>query len=442
MTSSEKYQVIKRLDSGGMAEVFVGEAEGIQGFKKRVAIKRVLPHLSENTNFIAMFLDEARLGLRLNHANIVQVFDIGRSGNAYFIVMEYVDGTDLKKVMANLRKHGEKMPVELAVFIVMEACRGLAYAHGLKDQDGKSYQIIHRDVSPPNILLSRQGEVKIVDFGLAKAAIQIEHTDPGVVKGKFAYLSPEVVSGKAVDQRSDLFACGIILFEMLTGERLFLGETDVDTIKLVRMAEVPSIAERNPKVPPPLEAIVYKALAKNVDERYQRCDEMSEDLAGFLFAHGLKVTSFDLQRLLNRFLSEDDKKEEAKPSIIDRLIQEELARFASLDDEESSDDLAPDKTEAAGSLPLDPFGFEGQENAYGAGESAYADDSRSGLAKRSGQAQALSQMLEGEAQIASESQDAQDAVVEEKGAGALFILIVVMAAAVAIGIGAIFYLLW
>ena len=456
MTSRDKYKVIRKLDSGGMAEVFLGEAEGIQGFKKSVAIKRVLPHYSENKNFIAMFLNEARLGLRLNHANIVQVFDIGRSGDTYFIVMEYVDGTDLKKVMANLRTQRDKMPIELAVFVVMEVCRGLAYAHSYKDQEGKSYQIVHRDVSPPNVLLSRQGEVKLVDFGLAKAAVQIEHTDPGVVKGKFAYLSPEVVFGKPVDQRADLFACGIILFEMLTGERLFLGKTDVDTIKLVRRCDIPSVVESNPNVPSKLEAIVNKALAKDVEDRYQRCDEMAEALAGFLFEHGLKVTSFDLQRFLDKVLSEEEKKgEKAKPSIIDRLIQEELARFASIDDEESVNlDFPADREDAAGSMPLDPFGFRDQDDESQDGESGRAQLPRGDPVDMEGsqttgkrqsekdieveRARSLAQILEGEAQMISEM---SDDTVEEKGVNALFVIVVVMSSALAVGLGVISYLL-
>ncbi|MCP4674302.1 MAG: serine/threonine protein kinase [Deltaproteobacteria bacterium] len=341
-----------------MAEVFLGESESLEGFKKRVAIKRVLPHLVENRKFLAMFLDEARLSIRFNHANVVQTFDIGRSGNTYFVVMEYVDGTNLKRVMENLRMRGQRIPVELAVFVGIEICRGLAYAHGFCDQSGKPLEIVHRDVSPPNILLSRQGEVKIVDFGLAKATSQLETTDPGVVKGKFAYLSPEAARAQPVDHRADIFACGIILYEMLTSKRLFLGENDVQTVELVRQSQIPSINAFNPDVPASLESIVRKSLASNPQNRYQGCNELAETLAGFLFEYGRRVTSFDLQRLVEKVAAEDDKKQVVKPSIIDQLIQEELSHFASLDEDDGRISDVDGKRQDTGSSPLDPTGFQ------------------------------------------------------------------------------------
>ncbi|MDD5307490.1 MAG: serine/threonine-protein kinase [Deltaproteobacteria bacterium] len=358
MSQREKYSVLRKLDSGGMAEVFVGEAEGIEGFKKRVAIKRVLPHLAENAKFLTMFLDEARLSLRMNHANVVQVFDIGRSGGTYFIVMEYVDGTNLKRVMETMREKGTRLPVAHAVYIVMEVCKGLAYAHALTDHDGKSYGIVHRDVSPPNVLLSKQGEVKIVDFGLARATSQLERTDPGVVKGKFAYLAPEAAWGRPVDHRADIFACGIILYELLTGRRLFLGETDVQTVELVRLGDVPSVSRQNPDVPAELEAIVDKALAKDPSDRFQSCNDLGEILAGFLFSKRLKVTGFDLQRVVKTIVADDEARDVQKPSIIDKLIEDELQKFSTLEDEvrDSVHDLDP--ADRGGEFALDPSGFE------------------------------------------------------------------------------------
>ncbi|MDH3728994.1 MAG: serine/threonine protein kinase, partial [Myxococcales bacterium] len=183
--TDQRYRLIEKLEAGGMAEVFLAEATSVQGFKKRVAIKRVLPHLASHTNFIGMFLDEARLGARLSHANIVSVFDIGSADNSYFIVMEFVDGTNLKKIMETLRLKREPFPLKDVIHIAMEACRGLSYAHELRDDEGNPLELVHRDVSPPNILISRRGEVKVTDFGLAKARTQLERTDPGVVKGKF-----------------------------------------------------------------------------------------------------------------------------------------------------------------------------------------------------------------------------------------------------------------
>ena len=227
----QRYRVIERLASGGMAEVFLAESAGIEGFKKQVAIKRVLPHLSEKKRFIAMFLDEARLSAHLSHSNVAQVFDIGVGDNAYFIVMEYVDGADLKGVIEYLKKQGKTFPVEAAVLIAIKICEGLTYAHELKGSAGEPLHIVHRDMSPPNVLITKHGEVKIVDFGLAKASSQLEKSEAGIIKGKFSYLSPEAALGQEVDHRTDIFAVGIILWEMLAGRRLFLGDSDFATVK-------------------------------------------------------------------------------------------------------------------------------------------------------------------------------------------------------------------
>ena len=189
--ADHKYRVIKRLEAGGMAEVYLGEAVSVQGFKKKVAIKRVLPHLAQNESFIEMFLDEARLSARLNHANIVSVFDISKREDTYFLIMEFVDGVNLKRIIESLTKRGQRMRLGDAIYLCIEACRGLSYAHELPDENGKPLGIVHRDISPPNIMITRRGEVKLADFGLAKASTQLRPTDPGVVKGKFSYLSPE-----------------------------------------------------------------------------------------------------------------------------------------------------------------------------------------------------------------------------------------------------------
>src|SRR5882757_9307146 len=237
-TPQQRYKVLEKVAAGGMAEVYRAESAGLEGFKKQVAIKRVLPHLSEKKKFISMFLDEARLSAHLSHSNCVQVFDIGVGDNAYFIVMEYVDGADLKAVVETLKKQGREMPVEEAVFIAIKICEGLSYAHELIDQEGRPFAVVHRDMSPPNVLITKFGEIKIVDFGLAKASSQLEKSEPGIIKGKFSYLSPEGAMGKDVDHRTDIFAVGIILWEMLSAQRLFLGDTDFATVKLVQQAVV------------------------------------------------------------------------------------------------------------------------------------------------------------------------------------------------------------
>jgi len=359
---SDRYRVTERLEAGGMAEVFIGEAVSVQGFKKKVAIKRVLPHLAQNRNFMGMFLDEARLGAKLSHANVVSVFDIGAADNTYFIVMEYVDGGNLKTVMEALRKQGRHFPIKEAIYICMEACRGLGYAHELTDDDGHGMNLVHRDVSPPNILISKRGEVKVTDFGLAKSITQLEKTDPGVVKGKFSYLSPEAGMGLAVDARADIFALGIVLWELLAGRRLFLGETDYQTVKLVQQANVPSIQRLNPEADAEFEELLRKALARDPAHRYQTAREFSDRLADYLFSHQLKVTSYDIGHLVKEALVHEQRpRTNADQSIIDRLIQEELLRFTSLDD--MSDPLNPgaqplSPTDVDGAKPLDAGLFE------------------------------------------------------------------------------------
>ena len=365
--SDQRYHLIEKLEAGGMAEVFVGEATSVQGFKKRVAIKRVLPHLASHANFIGMFLDEARLGARLSHANIVSVFDIGKSDNSFFIVMEFVDGTNLKKVMATLRQKRKPFPLKDAIYIAMEACRGLSYAHELTDEDGNALDLVHRDVSPPNILISRRGEVKVTDFGLAKARTQLERTDPGVVKGKFSYLAPEVASGKQADARADIFALGVCVWEMLAGRRLFLGETDYETVQAVSAARVPSLVGAHPEVDAEFEAVLRKALSRRPSNRYHTAREFGDALASYLFHHQMKVTPYDIASLVKAAL-ERQKSIPPRPMMIDTMIQEELARFTSLESEaalpvdpSTQFTLSPDDE---GSRPLDASEFVDPTNWF------------------------------------------------------------------------------
>ncbi len=361
----DRYRVVERLEAGGMAEVFRGEAVSVQGFKKSIAIKRVLPHLAQNKNFIAMFLDEARLGARLNHANIVQVFDIGAADNTYFIVMEFIDGGNLRSMMESLRKQGRTVPLKEACWICMEACRGLSYAHESIDEQGDPLEIVHRDISPPNIMLSRRGEVKLTDFGLAKATTQLEKTDPGVVKGKYSYLSPEAASGLGVDARADLFSLGIVLWEMLTGRRLFQGDNDYQTVKLVQQANVPSLVGHHVEIDHEFEGIMQKALAREPAERFASARDFGDALADYLFSHQMKVTSYDIANLVKETLRIKKKKKDQ--SIIENLIQEELADFTSLDD--MDDPLKPgsapiDLMSVSGAQPLNLGSFEDPKNWF------------------------------------------------------------------------------
>jgi serine/threonine-protein kinase len=352
MSPDSRYRITERVAAGGMAEVFRGVAESMQGFRKNIAIKRILPNLTKNKKFVAMFLDEARLSLSLQHANIVQVFDIGHSEDTYFIVMEYVDGVDLKALTEWRRRIGRRIPIAHTLYIVMEICKGLSYAHEmLSPETGRPLGIVHRDISPPNVLISKQGEVKVVDFGLAKATSQIETTDPGVVKGKMSYLSPEAARGEEVDSRADIFAVGILLYEMLTGKRLFYGETDYQTVELVRNAKIPPLRPQNPQVEPELEDVVRKALARRAEDRYASATDLQDALAHFSYSRGLKVISRDIADLVRQCLDESKPRAEGskKPagSIIDTILQNEIVKFTSVDFEDpgarplSPDDLSP-----------------------------------------------------------------------------------------------------
>ncbi|MEE2786941.1 MAG: serine/threonine-protein kinase [Myxococcota bacterium] len=301
---AQRYTVLERIDSGGMAEVWKGRLSSLEGFDKNIAIKRVLPHLAQNKKFMSMFLDEARLSLHLNHANIVQTFDIGVSDNSYYIVMEWINGANLKNIMETAIAQRFRIPREQAVFIAIEVCKGLSHAHNRQDSDGQNMGIVHRDVSPPNILVSREGEVKLVDFGLAKAVTQLSATDPGVIKGKFSYLSPEAAKGEVVDYRADIFSVGILLWEMLAGRRLFEGRSNLETVKMVRAAEIPSLRSFNPKVEPQLEDLLNRALAVDASDRFQSAEQLGHELSRYLFANQLLVTSYDVAELVKRVQAE------------------------------------------------------------------------------------------------------------------------------------------
>ncbi len=349
----QRYRVIERLASGGMAEVFLAESAGIEGFKKQVAIKRVLPHLSEKKRFIAMFLDEARLSAHLSHSNVAQVFDIGVGDNAYFIVMEYVDGADLKMVIEYVKKSGRIFPVEAACFVASRICEGLTYAHELTGSDGTQLHVVHRDMSPPNVLITKHGEVKIVDFGLAKATSQLEKSEAGIIKGKFSYLSPEAAQGIEVDHKTDIFAVGIILWEMLAGRRLFLGETDFATVKMVQQAQIPPLSQINKSVPIELDRILARALAREPEKRYGSARDLGRDLTAFLYKFGKPVSAYDISEFVRGAMALRKKSQPDKASIIDKLIEEALLEFTSLQDDKG----APAASQKA-DQPLKLGGFE------------------------------------------------------------------------------------
>ncbi len=300
-----KYLLLERVNVGGMAEVFVAKAFGVEGFERILAIKKILPTMAEDEEFITMFIDEARISVQLNHANVVHIHELGKHEDAYFIAMEYVPGKDLRALQDRFRRRKEIMPTAMAVFIASKICEGLDYAHRRKDARGQDMHIIHRDVSPQNILLSYEGEVKIIDFGIAKAANRSQKTQAGILKGKFGYMSPEQVRGLPIDRRSDIFAVGVILYEMLTGEKLFVGESDFSTLEKVRNAEVPAMRQFNPNIPAGLEKVVLKSLAREVENRYQWGSDMAEDLMRFLLAGEAIYSAKHLSNFLKEAFAEE-----------------------------------------------------------------------------------------------------------------------------------------
>ncbi len=275
-----KYILLERISVGGMAEVFKAKSFGVKGFAKIIAIKKILPQLAEDVHFVDMFVNEAKTSVQLTHANICQIFDLGREGNDHYIAMEYISGKDLLSLHNYFRRTRVRMPVHLVTYIAARMCEGLDYAHRRKGPDGEPLGIVHRDISPQNVIVSYDGGVKIIDFGIAKARTRnYQETQAGVLKGKFGYMSPEQIEGtREIDHRSDIFAIGTVVHELLTGRRLFLGDSDFATLEMVRNAEVQAASVTNPEVPPELDAILFRALARDPDERYAWASDMADEL--------------------------------------------------------------------------------------------------------------------------------------------------------------------
>ncbi len=307
-----KYFLLERINVGGMAEVFRAKHFGVEGFERLVAVKRILPNIAEDKEFISMFIDEAKIAVMLNHANIAQVFDLGNENGAYYIALEHIHGRDLRAIFDRNRDQGNPMPVPQACFVTMKVCEGLDYAHNKRDETGQDFKLVHRDVSPQNVLVSFDGEVKIIDFGIAKAAGKGSQTQAGILKGKFGYMSPEQVRGLPIDRRSDVFACGIVLYELLTGERLFVGESDFSTLEKVRNVEILPPSTYNRKIQPELERIVLKALSKDVEDRYQNAIDLHDELQAFVYTSGEFYSRKDLASWMKNMWSKEIKEESAK----------------------------------------------------------------------------------------------------------------------------------
>jgi len=254
--------------------------------------------------------------------------------------MEYVDGSDLKAVIEYMKKTNRPFPVEAAAMIAVKICEGLAYAHELRSNEGAQLHVVHRDMSPPNVLITKHGEVKIVDFGLAKASSQLEKSEAGIIKGKFSYLSPEAALGQEVDHRTDIFAVGIILWEMLAGRRLFLGDSDFATVKLVQQAQIPQVGPQRKDVTPELERILARALARDPAARYQSARDLGRDLTVLLYRLGRPISAFDIAELVRGAMALRKRTQPDKASIIDKLIEEALFEFTSLQDDKAAPSTA------------------------------------------------------------------------------------------------------
>ena len=276
-----KYRLTEKIGSGGMAEVFRAVGEGPAAFERPFVVKRIHPRLSGQPEFVRMFVDEANISARLIHPNIVQVFEFASQDGSYYLVMEPVEGIDMAWLLRRrIDKPSEQLSPAFVAEVGRQVCRGLDFAHTLTDADGTPLGIVHRDVTPPNIMVSWNGDVKILDFGLARAAqaLRLHQSDAGMVRGKMSYLAPELLDGATADARSDLFSLGVVLHELLSGQRLFVGESDFDTLKLVQTMTIPRPSTRNSGVKPALDGVVMRALERDPARRYQSAGEMGDEL--------------------------------------------------------------------------------------------------------------------------------------------------------------------
>jgi serine/threonine protein kinase len=299
------YRLVHQIAVGGMAEIYLAKTRGIAGFEKYVALKMIHPNFSSDEQFIEMLIDEAKISVQLQHANIAQAFDLGRVDQVYYITMEYVDGADLYKILRRAAERGISMPVDVAAFIAKEMANGLDYAHRRRDLSGQALGIVHRDVSPQNVLISHAGEVKLVDFGIAKATMKARQTAVGVIKGKYYYMSPEQAWGDRVDHRTDIFSTGVCLYEALTGRMMYQEEDLQKLLQVVRRAEIPPPTSRRRDIPPQLERIVMRALAKERDERYPSAGDMATDLERFLHVYSPVFTASKVAEFFRTVLVDD-----------------------------------------------------------------------------------------------------------------------------------------
>ncbi|KFE67954.1 serine/threonine protein kinase [Hyalangium minutum] len=314
-----KYELLRKIASGGMGQVFLARERS--SVERLVVLKLILPHLAEDDEFLTMFLEEARLVARLQHPNLVTILDLQEVEGRHCLAMEYVQGDDVRRLDKQSRLKGRLLPAGLVLRVISEAAAGLDYAHKARDAQGQPLKLVHRDVSPQNILVGFDGAVKIIDFGVAKAAGSGHHTATGVLKGKYPYMSPEQASGQAIDGRSDQFALGVVMWELLTGRRLFKGESDMMTLRLVKDCQVPKPSQINPKLPPGLDEVVLRALATTPDKRYPDCGALRLALEDYIIQLRLPASTAHLSAFL-RELYADRIAAESDPAKLDQLAED------------------------------------------------------------------------------------------------------------------------
>ncbi|MGB6280848.1 MAG: protein kinase, partial [Syntrophobacteria bacterium] len=299
-----KYLILDKIATGGMAELFRAKITSVEGFEKLVAIKKILPNLTQDSNLVNMFIDEAKLAAMLTHQNIVQIYDLGSMEGVYFIAMEYIHGKDLRVLSNKSKEKGLPLPLEYALYITSRICSGLDYSHNLKDFQGNPLKLIHRDISPQNILVTYEGEVKIVDFGIAKVARNTADTREGLIKGKVAYMSPEQAAGKTIDHRSDIFSAGILLYEMITGVRMFEG-ADLNVLDRVRKADFQTAETVVSDLSAEVSEILRRALAKTPNRRYKSCVAMLADLEECLSSFTVRPRAEGLSHYMKALFAEE-----------------------------------------------------------------------------------------------------------------------------------------
>ncbi|MBX7193867.1 MAG: serine/threonine protein kinase [Sandaracinaceae bacterium] len=341
-----RYVPLRRLALGGMAEVWRGEAIFDGGDRHPIAIKRVLPHLAQDPMYRSMFQDEARLGMLLRHDNIVRVYDARDVGGTFIMILELVDGTSLKNILDRAQARGAGMPVPTALFIARELLQALHYAHEAVDGSGNPLGIIHRDVSPHNLLLGKDGGVKLADFGLADASVHETSMDGGMLGGKLGYLAPEIIAQKPATPSIDLFAAGIVLWEMLAGRRLFQGADDVATVRAVAKCDVPAPSKLHRRIPKAVDALVLKALAREPAARHASCEELANEIDALLTQLDPHVSTKDVGLIVNLHLAAEPPQPQPSHEVLIDLFAQELEAFV----QGNTPDL--------GAAPLDPTLFE------------------------------------------------------------------------------------